>query len=153
MSEFSWPAPESTTAAQAPAVVAETERDAYGVDILFNGDKRLNAKGDYILTTGVDNLKARIFRRLITNPGEYKPFPNYGVGVERYVKKRMSQSVIDSLKLDIVRNLESDNKIEEVKEVNVEKTTFGNDTGLKIFVSVVSLGKERQFSYDISGSL
>jgi phage baseplate assembly protein W len=137
MSTYSWTLPAT---APSSATVAEQDRaqqSLFGTDIKFEGDYEINSAGDYILVYGLDALRAAIYRRLITRPGEYTFVPEYGVGLQTYVKQKMTTSVIDELKGKIRANLLRDPRILEIKEIAVEK---GNDT-IKLGLKIVALGR------------
>lgn len=143
MSNYSWTIP------GAPSVTATPERDPkrhlFGKDLLHTDELQVGPDGDYITTEGVENLRQAILRRLIVRPGEYKFRPTYGVGIKTYVKKEMTVANLDELKRRIIENLGQDSRIEKVIEVNLQKTTFGTGTGLKVFVQILAGGREHRF--------
>lgn len=46
-----------------------------------------DASGDYAFDQGLVQIKKRIFRRLMTQPGAFPAMPDYGVGIPSFVKK------------------------------------------------------------------
>ena len=66
---FSWTLP-PLVALPSPVPSDEGTRDLFGYDILFkNGDLPITGGGDYVRVGGLENLKAAIYRRLITKIG------------------------------------------------------------------------------------
>jgi len=47
----------------------------------------IGSDGDYAFDEGLTNLRKRIYRRLMTNPGAFIFMPTYGVGLPRYAKR------------------------------------------------------------------
>jgi phage baseplate assembly protein W len=58
--------------------------DTYRSDIAFEGDLVATATGDIDLVDGLGNVKAALYRRLLTIPGSLIHRPNYGVGIKLY---------------------------------------------------------------------
>lgn len=125
----------------------ETEIDLFGVDILFTDDLQVTASGDYAQIEGYEALRQAIRIRLITTPGEYAIRPDFGCGLSRWVKKRMTKSERDSLRQTIIEQLSQEERIQKVEEVTVESLTSGETTGVKILVRVTALGKENSFAF------
>src|SRR5712671_2936351 len=125
----------------------ETAIDLFGVDIRFDDDVLVTASGDYATVEGYAALKQAIYIRLITTPGEYAVFPDFGCGVARWVKKRMSKSDQDSLRQTIIEQLSKEERIQKVEEVVIESLTSNNTTGIKITVRVTALGRENSFAF------
>jgi len=122
---------------------AETEIDLFGVDIYFNDDLQVSSAGDYSTVQGQDALKQAIKARLITAPGEYAVHPEYGCGVTRWLKKRMSQSDLDTLRQTIMDQMAKESRIQKVNDVVVELLASG--TGVRITVVVTAIGREQSF--------
>lgn len=125
----------------------ETEIDLFGVDILFDEDVQVTASGDYAVVDGYKALEQAIKIRLITTPGEYAVRPDFGVGLTRWLKKRMTKSERDSLRQTIIEQLAQEERIQKVEDVVVESLTSGNTTGVKILVRVTALGRENSFAF------
>lgn len=53
----------------------------------------VDASGDYASDQGLQQLKKRIFRRLVTRKGSFVHLPGYGVGLLDMIKKLASSSV------------------------------------------------------------
>lgn len=124
-----------------------TERELFGVDLLFTDDLQLTAGGDYITLSGYENLKQAILNRLQTRPGEFRIRPEYGVGVGLYVKRAMTTSLLAELKQRIVSNLSQESRIDRVSQVSVEKWYPQGRPGLKVLVQVVAKGRPLAFDY------
>jgi phage baseplate assembly protein W len=141
---FSWTLP-AYTALPSPVPSDEGTRDLFGYDILFkDGDLPLTRGGDYIRVGGLDNLRAAIYRRLITRPGEFRYRPSYGVGVGMYVKKVRSQAVLDSLRTKIIDQLSQDKRIDAV-DVATSTETVGGVSVLRVVVKVTAGGQDKTF--------
>lgn len=125
----------------------ETAIDLFGVDILFEDDVRVTASGDYAVVEGYAALRQAVLIRLITAPGEYAVQPDFGCGIAKWVKKRMSKSDRDSLRQTILEQLSKEERIQKVEEVTVESLTSNNTTGVKVSVRVSALGKENSFAF------
>jgi predicted Mrr-cat superfamily restriction endonuclease len=137
------PASTSTVVSQPDPV----EKALFGVDILFNDDLQVTASGDYATIEGLASLRQAIFLRMITTPGEYAPFPNFGAGLMRFVKKRATKSDRDALRQTIIEQLTQEERIQKVVDVVVESLTSGNLPGVKITVKVQALGRENSFAF------
>ncbi|HEY6018423.1 MAG TPA: GPW/gp25 family protein [Candidatus Paceibacterota bacterium] len=126
---------------------AETEIDLFGTDLYFSDDLQLTSTGDYSTVEGQDALKQAIKIRLITAPGEYAVHPEFGCGVTRWVKKRMSQADMDNLRQTIIDQMSKEPRIQKVNDVAVDLLTTG--TGVKITVRVTALGREQSFATNV----
>lgn len=104
----------------------------FGTDIYFENDFVVTSAGDYLLRSGIANLKAAIYRRLITRPGEYKFVPEYGVGIRDYVKKRSNAATIDSLRTAITEQLLRERRIDSVERVALDVTPDAINVGIVI---------------------
>lgn len=62
-------------------------------DPLFLGVFPIDASGDYAFDQGVQQLKKRVLRRLVTNPGAFPALPGYGVGILRYGKRLSTEGI------------------------------------------------------------
>ncbi len=134
MSLYAWTLPAAAAGGVVPAAEDEQLR-ILGKDIKFDGDKHVSPSGDYVLVAGMEAMRQSIRHRLITKPGEYTRNPKYGVGVQLYVKRRRSTSVIDELRNRIIDQLSYDLRIEEVVAVEVEYITDGIQVAIKVNVS------------------
>ena len=154
MASFSWPLSLPASGgtggtAQQTQVQIQLDRKL-GTDIFFNGDYVVSDAGDYLLVSGIENLKASIYRRLITRPGEYVFVPEYGVGIQDFVKKPKTLPVIDQLKARIQSNLLRDIRIQAVEDIEVQNT----DNSLTIILKIQAEGRTllfRPFTFTEAG--
>ena len=133
------------TGPSGPAVrqtTGEAERQALlGKDLFFEGDYSVGQNRDYVLLSGIPALRQAIIHRLITNPGEFKTRPTYGVGVRTFVKKPKTNTNIQLLKRKIEEQLLEEPRVEEVLDIVVETI----QDGIKIQVKIRAAGKELFF--------
>lgn len=141
MSGYSWTLPGWSGAGGPGTKARDAELALLGKDIFFDGDMHVHSAGDYVLVEGIDAMRQSIRHRLLTNPGEYKRNPNYGVGVRSYVKRRRTTSVLDHLRARIIDQLSLDRRIQEVIAVSVENIEYG----IKIAIKVRVAGKALTF--------
>lgn len=140
MGSLSWTLPQPPS--QAQQSVSEEQKDlTLGKDLYFDGDTRVGPSGDYVLVRGLEALRQSIYRRLLTRPGEFKLRPTYGVGVLSYVKKRLNVSELDELKGRIVDQLSLDDRIEQVRDVQIERT----ENQIRINVVIQAAGETLKF--------
>jgi len=145
VSTLSWTIPPAVN--QQVAAIQEQSSLLLGKDILFDGDYHVSSAGDYVLLEGLEALRAAIYRRLITRPGEYRARPEYGVGLLSFVKKRRTLSSLDELRQRVIDQLSLDPRINEVRDVVVETT----QDGLKIAVVIEAAGETLKFKpFDFS---
>jgi len=91
-----------------------------GTDIKHESDFVNNGMGDLVTISGLDNVKAAIFRRLMTVPGSVAYRPTYGVGIPHFQNAPMTLEVQRSLALKISEQLPLDNRIESVGSVEFQ---------------------------------
>lgn len=140
---FNWNLP-NLTFPPSPVPADEGTRDLFGYDIFFRGDSVVTAGGDYGRIGGRDNLRAAIYRRLITRPGEFRFRPDYGVGVQTYVKKALTTATSDSLRARIIDQLSQDRRIDSV-DVAIELVSVNGLPVLKVHIKVQAGGEPRTF--------
>ncbi|MCP3670710.1 MAG: DUF2634 domain-containing protein [Gammaproteobacteria bacterium] len=116
-------------------------RRLFGTDIYFDNDYLITNKGDFQLLEGVANLRQAIYHRLITRPGEYKFVPDYGVGIATYVKRKRTNSNLDSMENAIRTNLLRDSRLSAISKIVVEYI----NGGVKIAISIAVAGKTLLF--------
>lgn len=131
---FTLPTPATTPAIPVDAAV----RDVYGYDIAFRPSRGflLTPGGDFARISGIENVKAAIYRRLITRPGEYRYRPSYGVGVLDYLLKPPTRAVLDQLRQRIIDQLTLDPRLSQV-DVTTEMTEIGGVQVLQVYVRAV----------------
>lgn len=146
---------------------AQAVVDVLGVDILFTSKwlptipggltsdvsgLPVGGNGDYIEVAGIENLRRAVLRRLITKPGEYRPFPTYGVGLGTYVKKPMTGALLAQLQHAILDNLSQEKRIDKVISVEVTPTFYTTQSGqqspgLSVVVVAQAIGRTLQFEH------
>jgi len=102
-----------------PTKIEQEMLELFGKDILFKNDYEVSPSGDYKTLEGLDNLKEAVYRRLITVPGEYIFVPQYGVGVLKYLKQRVTPGLVTGLQNTITEQLYRESRIDSVEEVIV----------------------------------
>lgn len=95
--------------------------------------------GDFDFLVDRDELIQRIIRRLLTDPGEWIPFPNYGAGLRRYVDETLTVVLANKIKNTILGQLLQEPDVSEAPLPSVALSTIPNG----IFVAI------RVFSRDI----
>lgn len=134
MSSFSWTV--TTPASSGPAVddspLGRELGRLFGTDIKFRNDFEVGSNGDYVLISGLENLREAIYRRLITRPGEYKFVPEYGVGITSFVKRRSNSSTVDELRTAITEQLLRERRIDAVENVAIDVTSDTVNVGIII---------------------
>ena len=123
-----------------PSLPAETG-SIYGVDKFFDGAPRVTGKGDWQTVAAEENLRRGILRRMITTPGTYRTRPDYGVGMAPYVKKPITQAVIEELQNRTRAQVAQDRRVDKVLQVTVTKEAWGASPGLRVVVVVQALGR------------
>lgn len=121
----------------------------FGEDLLFDDDLQVTASGDYATIDGAASVRQALLLRLITAPGEYAPFPEYGVGIRSWVKKRRSRADLDSLRTLIIDQVGRETRIERVIDVVVESHDAGTNTGIKVLIKAILIGREQSFAFPI----
>lgn len=133
-----------------PPTTEQAVRDVFGVDKFFDGTSHVTGKGDWLTVEGEENLRRAILRRLMTAPGAYRVKPQYGVGVDTYVKKPYTRAVQDELTSRIRSQVAQDRRVDKVLQVTVSQEFFGTVPGVRIILVVQAKGKTlrpMQFSF------
>jgi phage baseplate assembly protein W len=103
------------------------EPDRYGTDILFQQQPELTPGGDWQTIVGLPYLRQWIYHCMITRPGEFKLRPQYGVGVQDYVKRPHTKANLDQAAQRTRSALLTNKQIEQV-QVSFESRTLPNGT-------------------------
>ncbi len=117
--------------------------ELWGVDIYFDvsdeqgADTKSTNYGDYLIARGRTALRQAVIRRIITNPGEWRTLPDYGVGARLFVKARNTAAARQELEEKIRGQLKQEARIESVDQINIEQISGG----LKISVVVTPVGQ------------
>lgn len=119
----------------------------YGVDLRFAVDYFTKADGDLQLTEGLGALKASFARALVTVPGEIPWWPDYGIGITRFLNLRATAANIAEMKHRISLFYNGDPAVEEV----VRRDVIVNATGMiEVFVDVKVVGQVVPIAIGIS---
>lgn len=144
MSSFSWTIPAFPVGAGTNPPEGVTDRELgrlLGTDLYFRNDYEITSAGDFLLLSGLDNLREAIYRRLLTRPGEYKFVPSYGVGIMSFIKKKINTTTLDELRTTIEEQLLQERRIAAVENLAIERI----DGGLKIGLIIRAAGKALRF--------
>jgi len=78
------------------------------IDVLFSGDQDIEfEKGDIKITRGIDALKREIFKRLITEKGDWPLFPNEGSSLSNFVGEPNTRDAASAIKKFLMEQLSS----------------------------------------------
>lgn len=113
----------------------------FGTDIYFRNDYEITSAGDFLLVNGLTNLREAIYRRLITRPGEYKFVPEYGIGINSYIKRRADVETLDQLRTALTEQLLRERRIDAVEHVAIERI----EDGIKVGLIIRAAGRALQF--------
>lgn len=123
----------------------QDETRALGLDIKFNGENfEYTADGDYLMVEGPPALRQAVYHVLITNPGDYKLRPAYGVGIERFVGRPLTSANKEEIKELLRRNLLQMRRIEQVAQIAVE--TGDDNNSLFIHLTIRAAGRVVRFT-------
>lgn len=121
----------------------EAQDEGLGVDIFFNGDYEMSAAGDFAIVTGFAALNQAIYHRLITKPGSFVYRPGYGVGIQRWAKRRNLLSDMHELEQTVEDQLSFDVRISKVEKVFVSPLLDG--PGVKLGFDIEAFGRSIPF--------
>lgn len=128
-----------------PGPSPEDQTRALGRDIKFNGlNFEVTSDGDYVLVEGTNALRQAVYNCLITTPSDYKLRPNYGVGIESYVGKPLTNATKEEIKELLRRNLLQMHRIEQVTQLDV--TSGDDNNSLFILLTIRAAGRVVRFS-------
>jgi len=125
------------------SVGAEAQESALGVDIFFNGDYETTAAGDLALVRGFAALNQAIYHRLITKPGSFALRPGYGVGIQRWAKRRNRLSDMHELEQVVEDQLSFEKRISRVRKVFVAPLI--NGPGVQLGFDIEAYGDTASF--------
>jgi len=106
-------------------------------------------KTDLATATGIDNLKESIQRRLLTRKGSLMYHPDYGTTMLDMVGEKLNPTLIDDLKIEIVRTIKTDKRVDkcEILEISVpDGKTF------LCAVSITPIGMSEAFNMFIQNA-
>lgn len=131
-------------------ILDEALSQLFGQDLLHDNDLHLDAASDYLVLDGKAALKQALYHRLLVSPGEFALRPEYGAGLSRLVKRRMSRSELDGIEQRVVEQLSRDDRIDRVVEVKAESFTIGDKPGLKVYVKILVAGEEVRLPFSFA---
>lgn len=102
-----------------PAIQAANQTRAFGQDIKFSEDTEVTPAGRYVLVQGLPAFRQAVYHALITEPGSYRRFPDYGVGLLRFVGRELTPARVDEVKNRISEGLLKLRRVEAVRELAV----------------------------------
>lgn len=111
----------------------------FGKDIAFDSDYHVSKAGDWQTLEGVPLIRQAVFHRLITAPGEFAARPEYGVGVELYVKEELTEAVLAELATKIKTQLLQDRRLSRV-DVSIQEFAAPG-AGIEVSISVIASGQ------------
>lgn len=106
----------------------------------------VDTSGDYAFDEGLPNLKKRIFRRGITEPGAFAHLPGYGVGIPSYGKRLTTVAVRNRLAAEYERQVLQE---PEVEQATVVAVTDPNSPSITRFVVRVKTRGNQQLKFSI----
>lgn len=147
--EWTLPAPRNGVVSVPSADTNAQAALFYGEDIFL--DVAYGATANYIITgagdwqtcSGMVALMQSLLRRTITNPGEWKTKPNYGVGAKRYLKGKDTPTSRAELDARIRSQYTLDPRVERVDQVVIAKTVVDDVPILHINVQFTPRGQLR----------
>lgn len=112
----------------------------FGQDIKISSGSDISLIGDDAnVVSGKAELIQRVVRRLLTNPGEWLPFPNYGGGLRRYVDAKLTTSLLLRIKADILTQLSLEPDIVKSPPPTVDISTISG--GIEVYISFYFTGQ------------
>ena len=67
------------------------------IDQLWSEDIAVNGGGTLAMVTGTLAGEQRVYRRMMTNAGDYKQHPGYGAGLPRYIGQNLNFDELEGL--------------------------------------------------------
>lgn len=92
----------------------------FKIDLAFDGDFKSSSSGDLEQISGKDNLKQKIFNKLMTVPGTLLHRPDWGIGITQYQGSVSSIEKQREIALKIKEQLEEEDGILSVKSVSIK---------------------------------
>ena len=120
-----------------------------GTDIAHvNGDLVKAANGDQATISGLANLRAALFHRLMTVPGTLVHRPDYGCGVPSYQNAPNSFTVQQELAVIIQEQFMKDPRVQSVTSVAIDFSDQNPELStISIFVIPVGYTDSQQMLY------
>lgn len=67
------------------------------INHVFGGDLGFSASGDLAVASADEQVRQRLLRRLLTNPGDYLWQPDYGAGLAQFIGKPATVAAVTTL--------------------------------------------------------
>jgi phage baseplate assembly protein W len=117
--------------------------EAFKIDLAHKGDFAATPGGDLYTISGLDNLKAALFHRLMTVPGTLVHRPLYGVGAPMFQNSLSSFTKQQELASIIHDQFKQDPRVEDVTSVSVSSNDSSpQQTVIKVFVKPVGYSEQ-----------
>mgnify|MGYP006921292518 CR=1 FL=1 len=102
-----------------------------------------SGQGDIDTIEGLENMKAALFRRLVTQPGAILHRPDYGVGVKSWQNAIATISQQRALAVRIQEQFLRDSRVEKVNSISIDaEDATPHKIKLIVSVRVVGYGDE-----------
>ena len=122
-----------------------TQDRALGIDLYFSSDYETNAAGSLATVSGIAALNQSLYHRMITKPGSFFLRPEYGVGIQEWVKKRLTLTNLHELEQRVNDQLSFEKRITKVNNVFVDPINTTKGPGIKLGFSVQAIGMSLTF--------
>jgi len=120
-----------------------TAEELFGVDIFFGSDFAVAANGDLQTLTGDNNIRSRLTRRTITEPGTLVHRPDFGVGLKRFLNSLNSLDNQRELANRIKVQWEQDVSVIEVLGIKIEVEDLKPDEiTISVRANLVGVGED-----------
>lgn len=123
-------------------ITTSIEDKVFGCDLKFSRNyynhlepSNLEASTDIHKVKGLENLSQALTSRLTVEKGDLVLHPEYGTELRHHIGKPMTKQRLIRIKLEIIRSLSQDHRIQKIKDVRVE----GNLGSIYIEVDVVPI--------------
>lgn len=153
------PSPPNGVVGISTASTASAVAELLGEDIYFDvadgvrADYVVTPAGDWRTVAGEEALMQSLLRRTITNPGDWRTKPRYGVGARRYLKMKDTAANRAELEQRIRAQYLIDKRVERVDAVLIERLEGANGAVLKINVKFTPRGRLRDGGAEIAISI
>lgn len=118
-------------------------RAPFGTDIAVAPTSDVSSLGaatrDFEFLIDRDELIQRVLRRLLTDPGEWIPFPSYGAGLRRRVNEVLTPQLALQIRSDIVNQLLMEADVARIPPPQVQLATMTNGIIVTVFFYTQSL--------------
>lgn len=110
------------------------------------GTFRVDAQGDYAFDEGVETIRKRVVRRLVTMRGGFAHLPNYGVGIPALGKRLAVAATLAAVAADAESQILSE---PDVAEVSVRPVIDPRAPGLVRFQVRVRTKEGKPTEFDV----